>query len=193
MSSDTTWHAARWKAPDRRQCRRGDGPQATLSVPLDAQPSNSVIAQTHCGSGDAGVPTDPWSELSPEATQLLAIMGHRGGWHVNSLCEKSGLSVSEVACAMLKFGASRHRRHRIGDRVRLDTPVEPAITCSTPGGIESEIGMARSRTLTSRPVLNPRRHRIGDRTFEPMSELVMVRCSTPGGIESEIGRAGRLS
>ncbi|MFC1642694.1 hypothetical protein ACFL5O_08410 [Myxococcota bacterium] len=55
------------------------------------------------------------SELSQEAAQLLASMGHRGGWHVDLLCEKSRPSVTEVAFAMVQLELARRvEQHGMG-------------------------------------------------------------------------------
>ena len=78
--------------------------------------SERCCAETHCGSdGDVEQSTDEWSKLTPEASKLLAVMGRRGGWNIDPLCEASGLSVTQVLCAITTLElAGRARRDWTG-------------------------------------------------------------------------------
>lgn len=40
---------------------------------------------------------------SAAATTLLGVIGKRGGWHADQLCEESRLSISEVMCGLLEL------------------------------------------------------------------------------------------
>ena len=73
-----------------------------VGASADADAGQQFLAATHSGS-EVGEEEhlDDWSRLSPEANRLLAVMGHRGGWSTDPLCEASGLSLSQVHCAML--------------------------------------------------------------------------------------------
>ena len=31
----------------------------------------------------------------------MQVMGSRGGWHTDMLCEASGLTIAQIACALL--------------------------------------------------------------------------------------------
>ena len=53
-------------------------------------------AVTHSGSSAVLAP-------SPEAARVLALMGMRGGWTVDALCEASGLSASAVGAVLTTF------------------------------------------------------------------------------------------
>ena len=57
---------------------------------LSASPTDEA---THVGS----------SGLSPEADRVLRLMGERGGWHADMLCEATGFTVAQVACATLEL------------------------------------------------------------------------------------------
>ena len=48
---------------------------------------------THSGSCD-GI-------IDCEGERILALMGNRGGWHVDDLCDASGLSAAAVCAALV--------------------------------------------------------------------------------------------
>ena len=113
---------------------------AVPPTPPDAEASNRTLAQTYSGSESDGGATaaarrrersagethsgcevhgeavvDDWSKLTPEASKLLAIMGHRGGWNIDPLCEASGLSLMQVYSAITTLElAGRARRDWTG-------------------------------------------------------------------------------
>jgi hypothetical protein len=103
--------------------RTGPGKRSVTSAPLadssaeapppensDEQSSDRALDRTHSGFSVAAM-----SRLSPEAAKLLCIMGHRGGWLADTLCEKSNLSASEVAIALTSLQLTRRvERDRAG-------------------------------------------------------------------------------
>jgi len=54
------------------------------------------------------------SHLSPSAERLTRVMGERGGWHVDLLCEASGLGAAQVACALLELELAGVARRTTG-------------------------------------------------------------------------------
>ena len=51
---------------------------------------------TQGGSDDLG--SEP--AASPDIALILATMGHRGGWHIDTLCDETGLPASAVTAAL---------------------------------------------------------------------------------------------
>jgi hypothetical protein len=75
---------------------------AQLPPGSEAQTSERILTGTHSGSAPGAR-----SDLPPDAAKLLRIMGQRGGWIADALCEKSDLSASEVAVALTALQLAR--------------------------------------------------------------------------------------
>ncbi|HZO17007.1 MAG TPA: hypothetical protein VFB62_27210 [Polyangiaceae bacterium] len=46
-------------------------------------------------------------ELSTTAAQILSLMGQRGGWHLDAICDSTGLPASAVGGALFLLELDR--------------------------------------------------------------------------------------
>jgi len=87
---------------------------------------------------------------SAEAERVLAAMGRRGGWHVDRLCEQTGLGAGPVASGLMELVlAGRVRQEGWGLYSPVDAELAPAAIEKAPC-LDDELGSSGRAPIGAR-------------------------------------------